>query len=341
MEDGAFVIRPINTKDQAWLYEISHLVGVGFTSLQSNQEYLENRIQTVQKSFEETLEVEQRIFLFVRENIASGERVGLCGIHSNVGYKDAFYNYQISTISQVSKKLNIYLDHKILTLVNNFQTATELISFWIHPKYRGQNLSKTLSISRFLFLAHFPQWFGSEVIAEIRGVCDEQGNSPFWDAIGRHFFDMDFVQADTLTMTIGKQYISDLVAHEPIYLDLLPIEAQKVVGVEHPDSATARYVLGTEGFKYNNYIDIFDGGPLLNIAHSDIKSVNNSKLAKISKCVKKVEKGIDALIYNARTDLRITQGKVHVIDVDQITIEESTAKILDIIAGDTVRYCPL
>ena len=67
----------------------------------------------------------------------------------------------------------------------------------------------------------------------------------------------------------------------------------------------------------------------------------NAFIAWDPKCVKKIENGIDVLIYNARTDLRITEGKIHAIDVDQITIEESTAKILDIIAGDTVRYCPL
>jgi len=341
MEQGAFVIRPINEKDFDWLYEVSHIAGIGFTSLQSDKEYLAKRIDTVQKSFHETLQVEKRIFLFVRENIPSGERIGLCGIHSNVGYKDAFYNYQISTISQASKKLNIFLEHKILSLVNNFQTATELISFWLHPSYRGMNMSRTLSMSRFLFLAQHPEWFGSEVIAEIRGICDENGNSPFWEAIGRHFFAMDFKQADYLTMSVGKQFIADLIAHEPIYLDLLPVAAQNVVAKVHPTSVAARRFLESEGFKYNNHIDIFDGGPLLCIESNQIKAIKNSQLVTVSKCVQNIDNGIEALIYNARSDLRITEGIIELMETGQITIMDSTAKILDIIAGDKVRYCPL
>ena len=257
MDQGSYVIRPITHNDFDWLYNSSKIVGAGFTSIQSDQDYLRHRLDIVEKSFAQTIPKEQRIFLFVRENIPSGEIVGLCGIHAKIGYQDIFYNYQISTVSESSKELGIYLEHKILSLVTNFQHASELISFWIHPKYRGQNLSRTLSISRFLFIAQFPDWFGDEIIAEIRGVSDDDGNSPFWEAIGRHFFAMDFKRADSLTLTIGKQYISDLMAHEPIYLDLLSAEAQKVVGVEHTTAGTARYVLESEGFRFNNYIDIF------------------------------------------------------------------------------------
>lgn len=40
-------------------------------------------------------------------------------------------------------------------------------------------------------------------------------------------------------------------------------EARDVIGQVHPQTAPARAVLEKEGFRYRNYIDIFDGGPTL------------------------------------------------------------------------------
>lgn len=48
----------------------------------------------------------------------------------------------------------------------------------------------------------------------------------------------------------------------PLYIDFLSPEAQAVIGKVHPQTAPARTVLEKEGFRYLNYIDIFDGGRL-------------------------------------------------------------------------------
>lgn len=47
----------------------------------------------------------------------------------------------------------------------------------------------------------------------------------------------------------------------PIYTHFLSDEAQSVIGQVHPQTAPARAVLEKEGFRYRNYVDIFDGGP--------------------------------------------------------------------------------
>lgn len=50
--------------------------------------------------------------------------------------------------------------------------------------------------ARFLFIAAFREWFSPHLFAELRGCSDEQGQSPFWDALGHHFFDIPFADAD-------------------------------------------------------------------------------------------------------------------------------------------------
>ena len=38
--------------------------------------------------------------------------------------------------------------------------------------------------------------FHDRVVSELRGVVSAEGASPVWEAVGRHFFRMDFSEAD-------------------------------------------------------------------------------------------------------------------------------------------------
>lgn len=340
MRQDAFVIRPIVMRDLDWLYEATNLSGTGLTSLQHDKEYLQHRIQISEQSFADDIPVEQRIYLFVRENLADKQLVGVSGIDACVGYKEVFYNFLISTIAQSSADFDVRLEHKVLTLVNDFQDASELISTWLHPNFRGQLIGKFLSLSRFLFIARFPHWFGEQIIAEIRGVCDDEGNSPFWDAVGKKFFSMSFAQADYLTLTTDKQFIADLVPRDPIYIDLLPAEAKTVIGIEHPRAQAARHLLQDEGFRFKNYIDIFDGGPVLQAQTKDIHTIANRKIAIISR-LSTVQDGIKSIIYNNRLDARMTVGLVKELSLGEISIDPDIAKIINVKAGDEISYRPL
>ena len=42
--------------------------------------------------------------------------------------------------------------------------------------------------SRYLFIAMHRKRFGDKILAELRGVIDERGGSPFWDGVAGRFF---------------------------------------------------------------------------------------------------------------------------------------------------------
>ena len=88
-------------------------------------------------------------------------------------------------------------------------------------------------------MAQHPERFANKVIAEMRGVADEQGRSPFWEALGRHFFTVDFAQADHLTGVGDKSVVAELMPKYPVYVDLLPAEARAVIGQVHENPAGA------------------------------------------------------------------------------------------------------
>ncbi|MCA9135161.1 MAG: arginine N-succinyltransferase, partial [Planctomycetales bacterium] len=114
-----------------------------------------------------------------------------------------------------------------------------------------------------------------EVIAELRGVIDDKGRSPFWDGLGRHFFQVDFPIADILSSS-DKQFIAELMPTHPIYVPLLPKAAQAVIGKVHPQTEPARKLLESEGFAFSKMIDIFDGGPCVRCDRKAIRTIVES-----------------------------------------------------------------
>ena len=124
--------------------------------------------------------------------------------------------------------------------------------------------------------------FNDKVVAEMRGVIDEHGYSPFWQSLGKRFFSMDFSRADFLCGTGQKAFIAELMPKHPIYTHFLSQEAQDVIGQVHPQTAPARAVLEKEGFRYRNYIDIFDGGPTLECDIDRVRAIRKSRLVEVA-----------------------------------------------------------
>ena len=152
-----------------------------------------------------------------------------------------------------------------------------LVSLYLAPDFRGGGAGRLLSKCRFAFMAQFTRRFAAKIIAEMRGVSDEHGRSPFWEGLGRHFFSIDYDRAEHVVGMGNKAFIAELMPKHPIYTLLLPPEAQTVLGKVHPDTAPALHLLEQEGFRYQGYIDIFDGGPTVEAPLADIRSVRRSR----------------------------------------------------------------
>ncbi|HEU0284317.1 MAG TPA: arginine N-succinyltransferase, partial [Sphingomicrobium sp.] len=131
--------------------------------------------------------------------------------------------------------------------------------------------------SRYLFIKQHRARFGDRILAELRGVMDEAGNAPFWDGLAGRFFDMTFPEADEFNAVHGTQFIADLMPKTPIYVSLLNEAARAVMGLPHPTGRAALRMLEAEGFSYDRYIDIFDGGPTVTARVDDLRTVDESE----------------------------------------------------------------
>lgn len=174
----------------------------------------------------------------------------------------------------------------------------------------------------------------------MRGVSNDAGRSPFWESLGRHFFKMEFSQADYLTGVGNKAFIAELMPKFPLYTCFLSEDARNVIGKVHPDTEPALSMLKSEGFSYQGYVDIFDAGPAVECETSKIRAVRDSQALVLAIGTP----GDDAtpfLMHNRkREECRITAAPAR-LAAGTLVVDPLTAKRLQLVAGDQVRAVPL
>ncbi len=250
--------------------------GTGLTNLPPDRCALERRISSaVQAIGNEEARAGGAPVMLVAE--LNGQLVATGMIFARVGAEWPFYSYRITRQAGLSRTLARSKAQKLLNLVNDFDGETEVGGLFVHPEMRGMALGQVMARSRYMFIAAHRYWFGTRVIAELRGYQDSNGRSPVWDAIGRHFYDMEFEEADRTGAIHGNQFIADLGARYPIYVSMLPPAAQAALGRPHDDGRPAHAMLLEEGFRDEEYVDIFDGGPTLVASIDDVRTIATSR----------------------------------------------------------------
>jgi arginine N-succinyltransferase len=275
------VVREVKPGDLDALWTLIGRANAGMTSLQIDKSQLADRIERSHFAFQRSTErPEGAPYVFVMQDTDTNAMIGTSCIFSKTGGFEPFYAYRIVTEVSYCELLHMSLETRSLHLVKIHNGPTEIGSLFLSPEYRGRGCGKLLSLSRFAYMAAHPKRFANQTIAEMRGNIDQQGVSPFWNAIGAHFFKMDFPRADSLSM-VDKQFIEDLMPRHPIYLDLLPTAAVDCIGNVHEQTRPALAMLEAQGFQPNGLIDIFDGGPIVECTTANIHAVRNAKLLRV------------------------------------------------------------
>ncbi|MBG5677812.1 arginine N-succinyltransferase, partial [Pseudomonas aeruginosa] len=210
------IVRPVTSADLPALIELARSTGTGLTTLPANEQRLQHRVSWAEKAFRGEAERGDADYLFVLEDDA-GKVVGISAIAGAVGLREPWYNYRVGLTVSASQELNIHREIPTLFLANDLTGNSELCSLFLHADHRSGLNGKLLSRARFLFIAEFRHLFGDKLIAEMRGMSDEEGRSPFWESLGRHFFKMEFSQADYLTGVGNKAFIAELMPKFPLY----------------------------------------------------------------------------------------------------------------------------
>ncbi|WP_425408924.1 arginine N-succinyltransferase [Hyphococcus sp.] len=328
------VMRPVRREDFEAVLSLAKQSGGGMTNLPGDPDALKARIEFAVQSFEANADAPSgEVYMMVLEE--AGKVLGTAAVFSAIGLEHGFVNYRINKTVHVSSQLKKRIERRLLMPSHDFTGCGEVGSLFLSPEARGGGYGKYLAKSRYLFIAQHRRLIADPVCAELRGWRDKNGEQPFWESLGKLFFDMEFEDADLTNSALGNQFISDLLPRHPIYVAMLPKAARDILGKPHDDALPAFNMLLREGFAFRGYIDVFDAGPLVDAHIDDIATIKNSKL-----CDAKIGDPGDAPVHllaaGYLTTFRTARAPAK-IDGDAVTISTDTAAALGVKPGDDVR----
>jgi arginine N-succinyltransferase len=334
---SGFRIRASRARDLNSLYEMAKLTGGGFTNLPADKDALAAKLTRSAQAFAKAEETTgDDVYLLMLEKVETGQVIGTGQVFSTIGNRWPFYSYRLGVLSQASQELGRTFRAEMLSLTTDYEGTTEVGGLFLHPRERAGGLGLLLARSRYLFIRQHRQRFADRVIAELRGVIDEAGGSPFWDGLAGKFFGMSFQEADQFNAVHGNQFIADLMPKHPIYTAMLPDTARAVMGMPHPTGRAAMRMLESEGFHHEGYIDIFDGGPSM-VAQTDrIRTVRDAKTATL--VATDATGGQTGLVARGRlTDFVCVHGTIEERD-GGVAIDAKSAELLGASIGDEIVY---
>jgi arginine N-succinyltransferase len=331
-----FIIRAARPDDLPAMYEMAKLTGGGFTNLPPDRNALAAKLERASAAFSGESDSDDQLFVLMLENVETGEIRGTCQIFTKVGVHWPFYSYRITTISKRSEALDRTFRAEILNLVSDLEGASEVGGLFLHPHERAGGLGLLLARSRYLFIRAHREKFADRILAELRGIIDDAGGSPFWDGVAGKFFGMNFQEADQFNALHGNQFIADLMPKHPVYVAMVPEAARHVIGLPHPTGRAAMRMLENEGFAFEKYIDIFDGGPTMTARTDQVKTVRDARTATVAGWG---VGGAKALVATGELrDFRATFAQLTPSTDGAVTLDDAAAARLGIDVGDSILW---
>lgn len=331
-----FRLRAAHIADLEHLYEMAKLTGGGFTNLPADRAALTRKLERADEAFSRTDDkLGDDQFTLVLENTATGQVRGTCQLFSQVGQQWPFYSYRLNTLTQHSQELGRTVRAELLSLVTDLEGSSEVGGLFLHPGERAGGLGMLLARSRYLFIAMHRARFADRILAELRGVIDDRGGSPFWDGVAGRFFGMTFQEADYFNAINGNQFIADLMPKHPVYVAMLDEEAKKVIGIPHPTGRAAMRMLENEDFSFEGYVDIFDGGPTMTARTDQVRSIREARPGKVSDT--DLDIGERCLVATGTLGtFRSAYGMREFAEDGSIVIDAKCAEVLGVSEGDEV-----
>ncbi|RJF98963.1 arginine N-succinyltransferase [Noviherbaspirillum saxi] len=275
-----YVVRPVEARDVPLLEALATASTPGVHTLPRTRKTIERAVERSLASFSAAPEMpSEEAYFFVMEG-PDETIAGTAAISATAGATGTFFAFRHDVLSQVSRDLNISHHVDALSLCSDLTSYSQLSGFHLCDR-RAVGGAALLSRARLLFAAVAPQRFSDKFFASMSGMTDTNGRSPFWEALGRKFFGMDFLEAERMIEGArNRTLIVELMPHYPVYVPLLPNEAQAALGQVHAEAELPFRILSAEGFEPDKYVDIFDGGPVLRAHRNALRSFSASTLRR-------------------------------------------------------------
>lgn len=277
----SFIVRQVRREDLGQLFDLAKQFNL--LNLPGDRKVLSEKIERSEASFSGQLAKEKAEFLFVLEDVEEKLVVGSSLILAKHGTEEIPHNYfKILKRDHFSQALGIGFIHQVLRFQLDTDGPTEIGGLLVDRSYRRrpERLGKQISLSRFLYMAMFPERFEPRVLCELTPPLTDEGRSEFWEALGRRFTGLPYQEADLISQS-NKEFIESLFPEEDIYLCLLDSKARLVLGRVGEATKPAQHLLESIGFNYLDEVDPFDGGPHYGCKFSEIAPIKQCQTVRL------------------------------------------------------------
>jgi arginine N-succinyltransferase len=191
--------------------------------------------------------------------------------------------------------------------------------------------------------------FRDRILVELLPRLEEDGRSPLWEALGRKFTGLSYQDADRLSRQ-NKEFIQQLFPPGEIYATLFSQKIQEAIGEVGPESVGAKNMLAKIGFRYDERIDPFDGGPHYSAPSELIEPIRRFRRARLA--AKRLPEGVEPappdveerLVaverLQGRNRFRAVRALCAFHDAE-VEIPEDAAEALGVGDGDRLHTIPL
>jgi arginine N-succinyltransferase len=278
-----YVIRDVQKADLPGLAKLARVLDT--VNLPDDEKELSSIIEKSARSFDGRIrEPFEREYLFVMEDLRKRAIVGSSLIIAQHGTRDAPHIFfDVYEKEHYSHSVDKHFRHRVLSIGYNFDGPTEIGGLVVDPQYRGQGKpGKQLSYVRFLYVAMHRPRFRDRILVELLPRLEEDGRSPLWEALGRKFTGLSYQQADKLSRE-NKEFIQQLFPPGEVYASIFTQKIQDAIGEVGPESVGAKNMLTRIGFRYDERIDPFDGGPHYSAPTELIEPIRKFRRARLAK----------------------------------------------------------
>lgn len=281
----------------------------------------------------------ERGYLLLLEDVHSAEIAGCITLTCRIGLEQPFYDYRVGRIVHSSRPLKSYRCLDVLYLSNDLTGCSELHSLYLRAGARGMGAASLLLKAAQLFIRSRLHEFAPRLIAELHGVQDANGASPFWESVGRRFFRVGQREVERLMAKGRKAFVAELMPKHPMYVSLLPTAAQAVVGEVHHSNVGLARELEADGFHFENHVNIFDAGRVMEAHMADLHGVAASRVLSARDC-EDVAGERWWIAGGSGADFRVIGGTAAATD-DELRIAPALLRRLGARAGDKLLALPL
>ena len=224
-------VRPGRLADLDALEHMARTAQPVLHSLPHDRRALEARVALSEDSFRAEVDFPgEEFYLLVLEDSETGKLLGTASIVAAAGYSEPFYAFRNDALIHASRELHVNRKIHALTMSHELTGKSRLAGFYIDPSLRGDAAAHLMSRSRMMYIAANRKRFTSEVFSLLLGVTDDDGVSPFWEAVGRKFFGRNFADIEIESGGRSRTFIAEVMPSYPVYVPLLPESAQRVLG---------------------------------------------------------------------------------------------------------------